>query len=253
MRQSRSSPLSSLGSTPLVIKGITRPFNNRSQEQLIHKSGIDSPRRPRNLHDGSMANIFSADSAPRRTSPPIPPRYDLWPPALRSAEVLRGSLVACGPGVRGVGWPETPTVRAAALAHWLEGGRVATHLTAAWIWGASHSPGRPLQVTVRSGSRRRVHNTDWLRVYEMRHTDADIQHFGDYAVMTPFRTVLDLLYEDAPFTLTARVASRLLIRFVDGGVNAVLSHIDTHKRPRKRVARERLALLMRAGHPPCTR
>lgn len=171
---------------------------------------------------------------------PDPPRFDLWPPALRSAELLRGSLVRCGPGLRGVGWPETPRVRLAALAPWLAHGEVATHLTAAWVWGAAHRPGRPLQVTVRAKRRRRRPDTEWLRVYELRYAEEDTHRFGDFQVTTPLRTTLDLLYAEG-FGRSERVACRLLSRAVDGGASSVLAELRARRRPHRRAALERFA------------
>ena len=99
----------------------------------------------------SRSTSPASPAPPPPTTPvgglPDPPRFDLWPEALRSAELRRGTLVACGPGVRGVGWPDSPRVRLAALAPWLSGGRVAAFRTAAWVWGAAREPGRPLRVT----------------------------------------------------------------------------------------------------------
>ncbi|MBN9612266.1 MAG: hypothetical protein J0H64_02150, partial [Actinobacteria bacterium] len=100
--------------------------------------------------------------------PPRPPRYDLWPAAVRSAARLHGALVPCGPGYRGIGWPETPTVRASALAEFLSNDRIATHLTAAWVWGAARSPGRPVRVSTRGRRRITLPSTEQLRVSEAR-------------------------------------------------------------------------------------
>lgn len=173
-----------------------------------------------------------------------PPRFDLWPEALRSAERLRGSLVPCGPGVRGIGWPETPRVRTAALAPWLGGGRIATHLTAAWVWGAARSPGRPLQVTARSGRRSYGVDSEWLRVYELRYTEADTHRFGEFGVTTPLRTVIDMLHGDAPFTAVERIACRLLCcGWVEGGTATIASSLHAHQRPRRRLAFARLSSL----------
>ena len=148
----------------------------------------------------------------------------------------------CGPGLRSVGWPETPRVRLTALAPWLTGGRVATHLTAGWVWGAARAPGHTLQVSARAHRRRDAQNTEWLRIYELRYTEADTKRFGDFSVTTPLRTVLDLLYDDG-FGRAERIACRLLISLMADGRAAVSTHLDTHQRPRRRLARQRLAAL----------
>ena len=174
---------------------------------------------------------------------PDPPRFDLWPEALRSAERLRGSLVPCGPGLRGAGWPETPRVRIAALAPWLEHGAVAAHLTAAWVWGAARTPGRQLQVTTRARQRRRQADTEWLRVYEFRYSEAETHRFGAFDVTTPLRTVTDMLYAARPFGIVERVACRLLCREIEGGAATVLAELQDRRRPYRLHALRRFAEL----------
>ena len=186
--------------------------------------------------------VFSPPLVGQREAP-SPPRFDLWPEALRSAELLRGSLVRCGPGVRGAGWPETPRVRLAALAPWLEHGNVATHLTAAWVWGAARRPGPRIEVSVRIGGRRRAPNSEWLRIYELRYAETDIHRFGDFGVTTPLRTVLDVLHRDAALATAERVACRLLVSLIEGGPATVLKRLTEHRRPGRRMALERLSRL----------
>ncbi|MBL5975202.1 MAG: hypothetical protein D3X82_15970 [Candidatus Leucobacter sulfamidivorax] len=192
---------------------------------------------------------------------PDPPRYDLWPEAMRSAWRLSGALVPCGPGLRGLGWPETPRVRLTAIASWLRGGRIATHLTAAWVWGAARRPGDPLQVSLRPGHRRPTAADPGLRIYESRGAWAECRDFGGLAVTTPVRTALDLLHDPAGFGLRETVACRLLLRAVEGGGAAVSRRIEQHRRPYGRLARARLAALqyrdvglpLSRGQPPLMR
>ncbi|MCB1274496.1 MAG: hypothetical protein KDB25_08935 [Leucobacter sp.] len=177
--------------------------------------------------------------------PPHPPRYDRWPVAMRSAARLHGALVPCGPGFRGIGWPETPRVRANALAEYLIGGRVATHLTAAWVWGAARDPGRPIRVSTAGRKRVIVALTEQCRIAQLRLTEGDIHAFGEFRATTPFRTVLDLLHDPEGFGLADEVACRLLVARVDGGWAAVDVHVRTHRRPGRGLARERLDRITR--------
>lgn len=183
-----------------------------------------------------------APAPPGMPGPPDPPRYDLWPTALRSAGRLHGALVPCGPGVRGVGWPETPRVRATALAEFIGEDRVATHLTAAWVWGAARDPGRPLRASVPAKRRYTGIDTEMLRVSELRLSESDVTPLGRFAVTTPLRTVLDLLHDPDGFGPVERIACRLLVHRI-GGWAAVAARIEAHRRP------YRTAALRRLGRP----
>ncbi len=177
----------------------------------------------------------------RVPDPPEPPRYDLWPVALRSAGRLRGTLVPCGPGLRGIGWPETPTVRAAALAEFLTDGRIATLMTAAWVWGAAKEPGRPIRASTVGGRRKLAADNEMLRTMEIRYTDADIARLGRFGVTGPKRTVVDLLHTSEEFGIAERVACRLLARSFAGGLAGIQAHLSTHRRPHRSRACSRLA------------
>lgn len=174
---------------------------------------------------------------------PDPPRFDLWPEALRSAEQIRGTLVPCGPGLRGVGWPDSPRVRLAALAPWLIHGRIPAYLTAAWIWGAARGPGRPLRVSMPARTRNTESGSTQVRVQELSLTDADLSRFGPFTVTSPLRTATDLLFDSAPLSVTELVALRLLFPLIDGGAAAVHSQILATRRPHRRRALSRLTLL----------
>ncbi|MBL3698084.1 type IV toxin-antitoxin system AbiEi family antitoxin [Leucobacter luti] len=171
------------------------------------------------------------------------PRVDTWPAAVRSAELTRGTLVRCGPGVRLVGWPETPRTRLAALAPWLASGHVAVLRTAAWVWGATRSPGRPLEVSaLRHRGAHSMRATE-VRVHEYRLSAAEVARFGQFATTGPLRTVADLLRLSAEFTPAHRIACRLLL--VAHGLSraAVLEALAAGPAPQRRRARERLRTL----------
>ena len=179
---------------------------------------------------------------PTQRGLPDPPRVDLWPPAVRSAELLKGSLVRCGTGVRPIGWPDTPRVRSAALASVLAGGCAAIGMTAAWVWGASRSPDfRPTVSTLR-GVRAAALNSAERTLRELTLRDDDLQWFGSRAVTTPGRTVFDLLHASQPFTLRHVVACRLLALQLRGGVGEISKRMEQQPRYSNRVlARSRMA------------
>lgn len=177
----------------------------------------------------------------------MPPRTDLWPVAVRSAELLRGSLIRCGPGVRPAGWPETPRVRLAALAPFLctplLHSRVAVaRMSAAWVWGTAKGPGTPLRLTALGGMRRPESLADVV-VHELGCTAAETVRFGDFRVTSPIRTVYDLLYQRGPFTASRITACRLLLRLAPDGYSAVAAAVEARRRPYREEARSRLARL----------
>ncbi|CAG7595955.1 hypothetical protein ACFPZL_05565 [Leucobacter soli] len=188
------------------------------------------------------ARVATAPPA-RVKDPPNPPRYDLWPAALRSAGRLHGLLVPCGPGFRGIGWPETPRVRTAALAEFLSPDLAATHLTAAWVWGAAKDPGEPLRFSTRDRRRNLRRETPQIRISELRLAPGDMHELGAFAVTTPLRTLLDLLYADTGFGKRERVACRLLALQIPGGWATARERVEARRRPYRTVARERLAAL----------
>lgn len=175
-------------------------------------------------------------------SPPPLPCFDRWPPAVRSAERLRGTLLRCGPGVRGAGWPETPRVRAAALSHWLAADRVAVRLTAAWVWGASREPGPPLEFSTLD-RRRPEHRTpaSGVSLHQFCYTDDELWAFGPgLRVTAPAQTACDLLRKPGEFDRSHRVAVRLLIGMLPGGAEEVRARLTSGRAQYRTVALHRL-------------
>lgn len=170
-------------------------------------------------------------------TPPVPPALHLWPAAIRSAELLRGSAVRCGPGLRLLSWPETPSVRAAALGDALTSNRIAAHLTAAWVWGASRDPGRSLEFIVRRG---RAHFSSPLIgvvLHQYKLLGSEVVLCSGRAVTSPSRTLYDLLR--APLFLPQhRVACRLLLtHFLGGRADWAASLTEAHHRVDPRLLR----------------
>lgn len=127
-----------------------------------------------------------------------PPSFSTLSAAVRSAELLRGSLVRCGPGVRGVGWPETSGVRALALPHPDAGGHelVAVAYTAAWVWGAEWNNDSPIVFSTLQRMRFLRTAIAPLHVREYAIAPSDTVAICGVRVTTPERTVYDLLYLD---------------------------------------------------------
>ncbi len=169
---------------------------------------------------------------------PSPPRYDRLPVAMQHALRLRGALIPCGPGVRGVGWPDTPRVRLAAIAGVLSGGHVAALLTAAWVWGAATDPGSPLSIAKAAG-RSRAHQAGGAKRYELRLSPADVSVLGEFGATTPLRTILDLLHLSPSFGPDERDACRELMTLAAIDAEELREVLLTLRRPHVRLARER--------------
>lgn len=202
------------------------------------------------------------------------PRWDRWPEAVRSAELRAGSLVRCGPGYRPVGWPETPWVRAAALAPWLGAGRTAVLGTAAWIWGAAREPGSPLEVATEARAELREEHGQRVRLRELGPRPRAPSGAGNatgragrapsgagnarelpterargtaqldgIAVSVPTRTAADLLRLSPVLTPRLRLACRLLLASALADRKAIGRELAQGPAPHRRRALERLAEL----------
>lgn len=172
--------------------------------------------------------------------PPIP-RFDQWGPAVLSSEVLRGTLVSCGPGYRLAAWPDTPRVRAHALAPWLATPYLAVGPTAAWIWGACRDPGRPLHVATVDGRRAPRHIGTDRTVRQLRLQEKDVVELGLVTVTTPLRTVFDLLRAPGEFGAPGRITCRILLSHIPAGGESLRERLARGGRPFRRVALDRLS------------
>lgn len=172
----------------------------------------------------------------RRTTPP---NFDTWQVTLVSAALLTGTLVRCGPGVRAVGWPDTPLARATALAPLITGRYVAVEQTAAWIWGAMDSPGTPLTLSTRVGRVPQA-DQDHLARKQFRLAPDDIAQLAEHTVTTPERTAYDLLRAPDRFTTPRRVACRLLILRCEHGLAPMLDRMHRSSRAEKARIRHHL-------------
>ncbi|QIK62081.1 hypothetical protein G7068_01845 [Leucobacter viscericola] len=173
------------------------------------------------------------------TLPKIPAIYT-WPVAVRSAEILRGTLVHCGPGSRPVGWPETSRIRATALAPWYTEHRVAVRMSAAWIWGATRHPGKPLRFATLGGRRAEMVSTSIMTLQQLRLADSDVVYCDSFAVTSPLRTALDLLRDPEGFDARSRAAYRLLLPLIAGGADAVTARLVEGPQAYRNVALTRI-------------
>lgn len=173
--------------------------------------------------------------------PPAPvPLPSRWPVAIRSAELLRGTLVRCGPGVRPVGWPETPRVRLAALDTWLDPGRIAILLTAAWVWGFARAPDSPLELATPQRKRPGALTPTGAVLHQHRYEAGSIQELGGFWVTTPARTLTDMLRLSEPFSGAHRIACRLILVSTPLSREQVHAALREQAAPFRRRARERL-------------
>lgn len=177
-----------------------------------------------------------------------PPRYDLLPHTVQRAMRLRGALVDCGPGLRGVAWPEVPRVRLTAIAPALQSGRVAAYLTAAWVWRSTPHPGTPLSVASPPGSSRHGLPHGCKR-YELRLRTEDVSIIGEFGVTTPLRTILDLVYRPEPYGTIERDACRELYESAHVDAEEVHVRLTTQRRPHGRLARERFHEILKMPGP----
>lgn len=153
---------------------------------------------------------------------------------------LRGAVVKCGPGYRGVAWPDSPSVRLATLATFLNAHTAASHLTAAWVWGAVASPGERLCFTTHSRRRSPVNSPPNVRWHQFQLHPTQLERLGGLDVTMPERTVFDLLHHPGPFGLSEKVACRLLLQHPSVSRAGFWRVIFEERRPHCALARRRL-------------
>lgn len=134
-----------------------------------------------------------------------------WPVAVRSAELLRGTLVACGPGVRLVSWPDTAEARAYAAQQAIGDQLMPVMLSAAWVWGCARDPGVPFDCSTRGGTRPKFQYSRQLRVHEYQYELGDLEECGATALPSPARTACDLIRLSTQLSAATIVAARLLV------------------------------------------
>lgn len=183
-------------------------------------------------------------------TPKHPPRVDHWPPALRSAATLTGTLVRCGPGLRPVSWPDNAAARCTAIGGVLEDRYAAIEDTAAWIWGARRSPGTPLRLITRRGrapARFEAVSPDIaVHVSHFRLLPGDVVEVAGFGVTSRLRTAYDLLRSAVPLAGPRLVACRLLLLSEPGA----LTHVALRARHASRADRARIERRLHALPPP---
>lgn len=175
----------------------------------------------------------------------VPPRFDQLPQSVISGQLWHGTLVRCGPGVRGKGWPETPMVRAQAL-HFLMNKYplVAVLHTAAWVWGYQWLEDIPAALSTVKAKRFLHQSPLGCRVYELNVLDDHYFEMGEVFVTTPERTIYDYLYlpqEEIREDLTAAMA--FLLHRVTMKDEELVRAFHGRNRPYRSRALERLSML----------
>lgn len=176
----------------------------------------------------------------------LPPRYDLIPRSVQNAMVLRGDLVRCGTGVRGIAWPDNSTVRLTAIAPFLFDDRIASHLTAAWVWLAIPELPEPLHIAT---SPKRGHAIRFLnsRVAQLTFGKNDVTQLGSFSVTTPHRTAFDLLHSpSAQSPIEFNALQQLVTSLPDRG-EALSEQVALERRPYAQLARQRIATIFAAS------
>ncbi|WP_449277439.1 hypothetical protein [Leucobacter sp. GX24907] len=153
---------------------------------------------------------------------PDPPRIDRWPPAVRSVELARGTILRCGPGLRPTGWPEHPRVRAAALAPWLEDGCIAIEMTAAWVWGVCEWSDEFLRLSLGTSRRTGLRCAPAATMRRLSFADDDTTAFQGLRVTTPLRTVFDLVHRSTPLEDAESTACQMLLGSIRNSPECVL-------------------------------
>ncbi|WP_017794110.1 hypothetical protein [Leucobacter salsicius] len=134
-----------------------------------------------------------------------------WPVAVRSAELARGTLVACGPGVRLVSWPETAEARAYAATQAIGDQLMPVMMAAAWVWGCARDPGLPFLCSTRGRARPKLQYSPELHVHEYRYAGSDLEACGEVTLPSPARTACDLVRLSAELSATTVITIRLLL------------------------------------------
>lgn len=162
-----------------------------------------------------------------------PPRLNVLPATIVSAELQRGTVVRCGPGVRGVGWPETARVRAAVIQHLLPKPElVAVLTTAAWIWGGTWQDQTPLTLSTLNAKRFLGVPGLNCRVHEFNICVDETVAMEGVLVTSPLRTIYDMLFlpesefSDTHLTLCTALRARYAAETAD-----VLLFLRSYRRP----------------------
>ena len=176
-----------------------------------------------------------------------PPDVNRLSRTVVSAELLRGNLVRCGPGARGVGWPDSPRVRSHAVSSLQDlDGLVAVLGTAAWIWGAGESPTEAQTFSTYHGARYLRTPAPGVRVHEFMLDPRDTVWLGSCWVTSRHRTLYDLLYlDDARYERYGLEAARYLFDVCAPISDTLVTQFHGRNRPHSVRAHERLAELAR--------
>lgn len=136
----------------------------------------------------------------RRRAAPPPRSVFRLPDAVERAELLIGSVVRSGPGVRPIGWPDSPRIRAHIAGNRPPAPRLILALgTAAWVWGASWEPNQVVEWSTLESRRLTMVDYSGCRVHEFNIRRDEVEEFDGIFVTSPLRTLWDMLLHSDPF------------------------------------------------------
>lgn len=169
-----------------------------------------------------------------------PPNYFLLPKTVLNAEKLLGTIVVCGPGYRGIGWPDTPLVRAHAANHKNPARLVLVLETAAFVWGWNWLKDQVVELSTLNGKRHLDPPPLDTVIYEFSIAAAQTVQFAGVMVTDPLRTFYDLLYmPEARFESNGRFAALYLKRKFEISITEVLHELNKNRRPYRNRAYDR--------------
>lgn len=173
----------------------------------------------------------------------VPPDLSSLPLAVRSAEMLIGSIVPCGPGHRSVGWPDSSHVRALTLRPFVPDHPpcAAVLLTAGWVWGGTWREGDICEISTLLRARLPHAPAPNVRVHEYRLSPRETIRVAGVRVTTRARTLYDLLFLPEE-EWTQRVKSTCALLAGQTGVSDLSFAADMlpPRRPHVRRAERRL-------------
>ncbi|HUH52979.1 MAG TPA: hypothetical protein VLZ31_02915 [Microbacteriaceae bacterium] len=173
-----------------------------------------------------------------------PPNYSLLPRSVINAELLLGSVVKCGPGVLGVGWPDSATARAATFKAFDPHDLVVVKESAAFVWGYEWRTSQMIEFSTLNAKRHLEPPPLNTVIHEYSIVDTETVSLAGVLVTTPLRTIYDLIYtSDEAFKTAAEHACIFLINKFSIQISDILAMLHSIRRPYRNRARRRVTQL----------
>jgi hypothetical protein len=165
-----------------------------------------------------------------------------FPIAELYAARLDGELYAIDDGFSPIDLPENAEQRARSIAELCPGRVIAEQRSAAWIWGASHSPPALHELCASLGARSKSAVPRRATVREVVIDELSVVELGGIRVTTPIRTVLDLARFSDEFDVETQRQVAWLMATFEIDLDYCVSALDARRNlPGKRRAIARLA------------